>query len=401
MDTEKLLDELSRTVDQAFSLKEFREKLASGKPLRIKYGADATAPFLHLGHAVNLFMMRKMQESGHKVIFLLGDFTTRIGDPTGKSESRPVLGQAEIDANAGAFLSQVGKVLITDDPELFECRRNSEWYERMGVAKFLGLLSGTTHARLIGRDMFKRRIENVSDIFMHELVYPVLQGWDSVELRSDLTIVGSDQLFNEMMGRQYQERNGQCPQVVITSKITPGLDGVNKQSKSLNNYVAIDDSPRDKFGKVMSLADGLILQWMEVYTEIALGGIKQWESRLAAGENPRAAKLALASAIVGRWHGPAAAREEAQWFEATFSRRSFPEDARTVTIPAGGLPWLDALSLALPEVSRSELRRLIKAGAVRTEELGTVTSAEALVMIEPGKELRLSAGKKNFFVLRA
>jgi len=261
------LSQLARTTDQVFSLDELRGRLATGRPLRIKYGVDVTAPFLHIGHAVNLWMMRLFQEHGHKVVFLIGDFTTQIGDPTGKDKRRIVPSEADIQRNAEEFLRQVGQVLLTDD-DVFEVRRNSEWWGRMGVGEFLTLVAQITHARLVERDMFQKRIAEHVEIHMHEMLYPILQGYDSVMLESDLTIVGSDQLFNEMMGRLYQERAGQAPQVVLTTQITPGTDGKEKQSKSLGNYIALADTPRDKFGKAMSIPDELVGPYVTVYTDL-------------------------------------------------------------------------------------------------------------------------------------
>jgi len=315
----KIISDFERTTEEVFSLEEFKEKLKTKKQLIIKYGVDVTAPFLHLGHAVNLWMMRKLQEEGHKVIFLIGEFTTRIGDPTGRSDTRPVIPEEKIEKNAQEFIKQVSTILITDDPEVFEIRRNSEWFSKMSTAEFISLLSMVTHSRLISRDMFQKRIEEGKEIYMHELIYPILQGYDSVMLKSDLTIVGTDQLFNEMMGRFFQEKFGQEPQVIITTKITPGLDGKFKQSKSLGNYVAITDSPRDKFGKIMSLPDNLIIQWMEVYTTILLDKIEEYKIKMSSGEiNPRDVKLELAKAIVERYHGREIAEKEKEWFLETF-----------------------------------------------------------------------------------
>ena len=206
------LARLTRTVDRIFSEPELKNKLSRGKPIRIKYGVDVTAPFLHIGHAVNLWMMRYLQECGHVVVFLIGDFTTRIGDPTGRGTARTVPSRDQIDANAGEFIQQVGQVLLTD-PKVFEVRRNSEWYDAMSVDEFLSLVGMVTHAQLIQRDMFQRRIETGDSIHMHEMLYPVLQGYDSKVLHSDLTIVGSDQLFNELMGRMYQERFSKSPRL--------------------------------------------------------------------------------------------------------------------------------------------------------------------------------------------
>ncbi|HEY3561650.1 MAG TPA: tyrosine--tRNA ligase, partial [Kribbella sp.] len=214
-----VIDRLRRTTDLIVGEDDLRERLASGRPLRIKYGVDCTAPDLHLGHAVNLWMMRQLQDLGHRVVFLLGDLTTRVGDPTGRSSTRPVLSPEQIDANAASFLSQVSLVLRTD-PEVFEVRRNSEWYDAMPVAELLTLFAQVTQAQLMSRDMFRDRVAAGREIAVHELVYPVLQGYDSFAMQSDLTIVGSDQLFNEQLGRHFQQRLGAAPQVVITTTIT-------------------------------------------------------------------------------------------------------------------------------------------------------------------------------------
>lgn len=287
---------LGRTAEHVFSVDDLRTKLASGKSLRIKYGVDVTAPFMHIGHAVNLWAMREMQQAGHKVVFLIGDFTTRIGDPTGKSATRPTIPLEQIERDAEAFVRQVGRLLITD-PEVFEVRRNSEWWDKMPLSDFMGLLAQVTHAKLIQRDMFQQRIKRGDEIYIHEMVYPLLQGYDSEALGSDITIVGSDQLFNELMGRFYQERFGSDPQVVITTKITPGIDGREKQSKSLGNYVALDDTPRDMYGKAMSLPDHLVRQFLEVYTLVSLDEIAELDRATTADEmNPMAGKKVLARA---------------------------------------------------------------------------------------------------------
>ncbi len=276
-----VLDRLRRTTDSIVGEADLSERLASGRPLRIKYGVDCTAPDLHLGHAVNLWMMRQLQDLGHQVVFLLGDLTTRVGDPTGRSETRPVLTPEEIEANALSFLEQVSLVLRTD-PAVFEVRRNSEWYDAMPVAELLSLFAQVTHAQLMSRDMFRDRVAAGREIAVHELIYPVLQGYDSFAMRSDLTIVGSDQLFNEQLGRHFQQRLGAAPQVVITTTITPGIDGRAKQSKSLNNYIGLTDSPRDKFGKLMSIPDSLVEPYARVYTELPLETVAALEAAAAA-----------------------------------------------------------------------------------------------------------------------
>lgn len=380
-------------MEDVVSLDELRQKLAVGRPLRIKYGVDVTAPFLHIGHAVNLWMMRYLQDHGHKVIFLIGDFTTRIGDPTGKSLTRKIVPQEEIERNAQAFIEQVAMVLRTD-PEVLEIGRNSEWYEGMPLGQFFELLSMLTYQRLIQRDMFQRRIEANREIFMHEMLYPVLQGYDSVMLEADLTIVGSDQLFNEMMGRFYQDRAGQAAQVVITTKITPGTDGKQKQSKSLGNYIALADTPRDKFGKVMSIPDTLIVPYLEVYTLIAMDEARRVEAGLKDGSvHPMEAKKRLAQAIVERYHGQQIAQAEERWFTEAFSQRDVPADLPTIHI-GGQMDILGLLRHCLPNRSRSDLRRLVLQDAVRLNGRKMPLSDEPLVL-QNGDVLKI--GKRQWF----
>lgn len=365
-----ILKPLRRTIDSIVGESDLLERLASGRQLRIKYGVDCTAPDLHLGHAVNLWMMRHLQEHGHRVVFLLGDTTTRIGDPTGKSDTRPLLPQQDIDANAAAFLEQVGLVLHTDS-ELFEVRRNSEWFDKMSVTELLSLFSMVTHSQLLARDMFRERIAGGRDIALHELTYPVLQGFDSVAMESDLTIVGSDQLFNEMIGRHYQQRLGGAPQALITTRITPGLDGGPKQSKSLGNYVALLDAASDKFGKLMSLSDDLVEDWAATYTDLADEEITRLTASVTArGIAARDAKLELATEVVRRYHGADGAERSRLDFIATFSNRQDPEDMPILPVTSRSMELLALLQLARPDLSNGAVRRLLNQGAVRVD--GTV-----------------------------
>lgn len=397
MSTNKLLTDISRLVDEVISLEELRTVLNSGKKLTIKYGVDCTAPFLHLGHAVNLWVMRRFQDEGHKVVFLIGNFTSRIGDPTGKSQTRSVLTPEEIEKSAAEFIKQVSSVLITDDPNVFEIRRNAEWFDSMSLGDFLNLCSMTTHAKLISREMFKNRIKNGMDIHVHELLYPILQGYDSVMLESDLTVVGSDQLFNEMMGRFYQERFGQKPQIVMTTKITKGLWGEEKQSKSIGNFVALNDSSKDKFGKIMQLADDRIIDWMKVYTDISLEKIAEIESEMAANTlNPRDAKVILAHAIVKKYHGMEVAEREKKVFEDTFSKKIFPSDAKVVSVKCNQIGIIDLLLKSCgTNVSKSELRRLIRQNAVQVDGEKVADETE-IIFLEKG-EHTLKVGKRKFF----
>jgi len=365
--TEKIITELharfSRTTEEIFSLKEWDLLLRSGKQLRIKYGVDVTAPFLHIGHAVNLWMMRELQDLGHKVVFLIGDFTTQIGDPTGKSKTRPEIPKEKIEQNADMFIEQAKMVLRFDDHNLLEIRRNSEWYDSMGLSEFLKLISVVTHGRLISRDMFQKRIAGSADIYMHELVYPILQGYDSLMLEADLTIIGTDQLFNEMMGRSFQERFGQKPQVIITTKITPGIDGIVKQSKSLDNYIGLGHSPRDKFGRIMRLPDALISTYFRVYTEVTDEKLHDISGMIQS--DPLAAKKLLAMEIVKRYHGENIAHEERDWFDRVFSKRQAPVDIPTITIEAKSSSVMEFIKQFFgKKKSNAEIRRLFQQGAV-------------------------------------
>ncbi|MPZ87358.1 MAG: tyrosine--tRNA ligase [Nitriliruptorales bacterium] len=391
------LTHFERTTEEIYSGQEFEDKLASRKQLRIKYGVDATAPFLHIGHAVNLWMMRDLQDHGHKVVFLIGDFTTRIGDPTDKEQTRGKITDEEIIRNAELFIAQVSEILRTDE-EVFEIRRNSEWYSCMDLGDFLNLLTMVTHTRLIQRDMFERRIVAGREIYMHELLYPVLQGYDSYALQSDLTIVGTDQLFNELMGRFYQEKLGQDPQVVLTTRITPGIDGREKQSKSLGNYIALSDAPRDKFGKAMRLRDDLVPEFAEVYSLIPLDELREMFGAVDRGElNPMVAKRAFARALVERYHGADAAREEDEWFQRVFSERKVPESMPEVGV-AGGERLMAVLERCLPEESRSELRRLVQGGAVRLNDVKLLDPD--VVIGGEQREAVLRIGRRRWFRLR-
>lgn len=390
---EELLEFFSRTTEEVFSMEEFKKKLESGKQLKIKYGVDVTAPTLHIGHAVNLWMLRAMQDMGHKIQFLIGDFTTQIGDPTGKSKTRPMISKEEIDSNTETFINSVKSVLRFDDPNLIEIRRNSEWYDKIGVAEFLKLLSLVTHSKLISRDMFKKRIKESQDIYMHEMLYPVLQGYDSVMLESDLTIVGTDQLFNEMLGRTYQEKFGQSPQVVITTKLTPGIDGKEKQSKSIGNYIGLAHSPKDKFGRAMSIPDNLIIPYLEVYTTVPLDEIKILKKNLS--KDPMSAKKYLAEKIVERYHGSEVASQERKWFEDTFSSKNVPDDIKVIE-DSSLTTVFDAMLLYFKnEKTNSDIRRLFSQNAV-SQNGNKITDIKTFVF--DGDLIKV--GKRDWFKVK-
>lgn len=391
------LSRFERTSEEEYTRSALVSKLREDRPLRIKYGVDVTAPFLHIGHAVNLWMMRDLQDHGHTVVFLIGDFTTRIGDPTDKDETRGKIPPDEITRNAQLFIEQAAQVLRTDS-DVFEIRRNSEWYDKMAAGELLDLLTLVTHSRLIEREMFARRSAFGGEIYMHELLYPVLQGYDSYALESDLTIVGTDQLFNELMGRFYQDKLGQAPQVVMTTRITSGIDGREKQSKSLGNYIAISDPPREKYGKAMRLPDHLTRDFMEVYTTLPNEEIEDLFATVDRGElNPMAAKRKFAYALVERYHGSAAASEEDDWFARVFSGGETPSEMPEVRIRPGQT-LLEILVECMPEESKSAMRRLINGGAVRLDGQ-KLTDADASVPVARGAEHTLRIGRRRWFKL--
>lgn len=357
VDEEKIKLFLGRNIDQIITEEDFWRKIRSGRKLRIKHGVDPTNPLLHLGHAVNYWKMRELQEMGHKVVFLVGDFTAQIGDPTGRARTRTDLSQDLAEKNAEKYLEQATKILL-NKPELLEVRRNSEWYGKMRLADFLALAKKITHSRLIERDMFQRRIKNIEEIYVHELLYPILQGYDSVVIKSDLTIIGSDQLFNELVGRHYQAAFRQEPQSIMTTVITPGLDGKEKMSKSLGNYIAILDSERDKFGKIMNVPDKLVYQYFVVYTRLSVEEIAQI-TKLPMFD----AKKRLAFEIVKLYHGDKIAKTELNYFEKTFSQKNIPQDLEIVNAEKGE-KWVDFLARNKLAKSKAEAKRLIGEGGV-------------------------------------
>jgi tyrosyl-tRNA synthetase len=389
-----VLERLHRTTDQILGREDLITRLSSGRKLRIKFGVDCTAPELHLGHAVNLWMMRYLQDLGHTVVFLLGDTTTRIGDPTGRSTTRPVLTPEEIDRNAAAFLKQV-TIVLSDDPQVFEVRRNSEWYEQMSINELVSELGLVTHSQMMSRDMFQARVAEHQEIGMHGLIYPVLQGYDSVALKSDVTIVGSDQLFNEAMGRTFQAKHGQLPQTVITSTGTPGLDGGPKQSKSLNNYVGLAQSAQEQFGRLMTLADALLGVWATAYTDLPDKQVLELERRgLAGGKQARDAKLDLAEAIVSRYHGHAVAGQGRESFLRVFSQRGLPDDVPDLALPGPPSNVLELVGAARPDLTRSAARRLITEGGVRLND-EQLLDPFGIVALSSGQVLQ--AGRRRWF----
>lgn len=391
---EEFSNYFSRTTENFFTLPDLKKLLESGKQIRIKYGVDVTSPNLHIGHAVNLWMMRYLQELGHKVIFLIGDFTTQIGDPTGKSKLRPIVPLGEIKKGEKEFIKQV-KLILKTDKDLFEARRNSEWYNDMKVKDFFALLSMVTHSHLIARDMFQERIRLGKEIYMHEIIYPILQGYDSVMVNSDLTIIGSDQLFNEMMGRFFQERFRQNAQVIITTKITPGIDGTGKQSKSLDNYIGLNHSPRDKFGRIMKLPDNLITDYLKIYTDVSLLDIEIIGKKYI--DDPMVYKMFLAREIVKRYHGEEIARDEEEWFRSAFQQKEIPSNIPEEKIAAGAYQPLVLLTKLKFASSKTEAKRLIEQGGV---EINGNVLDDWRGKIEIKRGVIIKVGKRRFVKIK-
>ncbi|MGH8148984.1 MAG: tyrosine--tRNA ligase [Steroidobacteraceae bacterium] len=360
------LAELERGAQEVLTRPDLVRKLARGTPLRVKAGFDPTAPDLHLGHTVLLNKMRQFQQAGHEVIFLIGDFTGMIGDPTGRNATRPPLTPEQVQANARTYEEQVFKIL---DRERVKVDFNSRWLAQLRSADFVRLAAHYTVARMLERDDFARRYKGGQPIAIHEFLYPLAQGYDSVALRADVELGGTDQKFNLLVGRQLQEAYGQEPQVVMTMPLLEGTDGVNKMSKSLGNYIGVTESPDSMFGKVMSISDPLMWRYFELLSFRPLAEIAALRRGTEEGRNPRDVKLELAGEIVARFHGAEAARRGEREFMARVSEKAVPADlpVRTVLVEAEGARLANVLKEAGLVASTSEAYRKIAEGAVRIE----------------------------------
>ena len=375
MDFNEQLAELKRGTQEVLTESELTKKLKRGKPLHIKAGFDPTAPDLHLGHTVLLNKMRHFQQLGHNVTFLIGDFTGRIGDPTGRNVTRPPLTTEDIESNARTYKEQVFKIL---DPELTRIDFNSRWFGPMGAAKLIEIAARHTVARMLERDDFAKRYKNQQSIALHEFLYPLVQGYDSVAMEADVELGGTDQKFNLLVGRQLQEAYGQEPQVVITMPLLEGLDGVNKMSKSLGNYIGIAEPAGVIFGKVMSVSDELMWRYFELLSFRPLSEIAALKAAIAEGKNPRDVKFELAREIVARFHGPQAAQDAQQEFTARFSEKALPTDLAptTVLVAPEGMRIANLLKEGGLAASTSEANRKIDEGAVKVD--GVKVSDRAL-----------------------
>jgi len=367
LSTEEQVQRLKRGLAELIREEELRERLAEGRPLRVKAGFDPTAPDLHLGHAVLLRKMKQFQDLGHTVIFVIGDGTGRIGDPTGRNATRPPMSREEIERNAETYKRQVFKIL---DPARTVVRFNSEWLHRLGFEELIRLCAKYTVARLLERDDFAKRLRDGASISVHELLYSLAQAYDSVALEADVELGGTDQKFNLLVGREIQKDYGQPPQIVATTPLLEGLDGIQKMSKSLGNYVGITEPPEDMFKKLMSISDDLMWRYYEVLTDLSIPSITEKRRRVERGElHPMEAKMDLARTIVADFHGPAQARLAGQEFTRVVRQGQEPSDIDTIDLPEGvRVPGRIRLDKLLPKIgladSVSDAVRKIKAGAV-------------------------------------
>jgi len=382
---------INRGCEELIVGQEMADKLATGRPLRVKAGFDPTAPDLHLGHTVLINKMRQFQDLGHQVIFLIGDFTGMIGDPTGKNTTRPPLSREQIAENARTYKAQVFKIL---DPQKTEVAFNSTWFDRMNAADLIRLAARHTVARMLERDDFGKRYRGNQPIAIHEFLYPLVQGYDSVALRADIELGGTDQKFNLLVGRELQKDYDQRPQCILTMPLLEGLDGVNKMSKSLGNYVGINEPPEQIFGKLMSISDDLMWRYIELLSFEPMSVVDKWKAEVAAGRNPRDIKVAFAQEIVARFHDPAAAQHALADFEARFKQGEIPEDMPEHSVEAIKMHTLPQILKHVGlTASTSEAMRMIEQGGVRLD--GEKVSDKGLVLSK-GQEVVLQVGKRKF-----
>jgi len=357
---------IKRGAEEILVEEELKAKLKEGRPLRVKAGFDPTAPDLHLGHTVLINKLRQFQELGHEVMFLIGDFTAMIGDPTGKSATRPPLSRDQVIENAQTYEHQIYKIL---DPDKTLVMFNSSWMNAMGSVELIQLASRHTVARMLERDDFSKRYGSGQPIAIHEFLYPLIQGYDSVAMKADVELGGTDQKFNLLVGRQLQETFGQKPQTVLTMPILEGLDGVQKMSKSLNNYIGINDAPDEMFGKLMSISDELMWRYFELLSFRPMSEIEGFRGEIGQGKNPRDVKFLLAEEIIARFHDSSAATRARESFIARFQKGAMPEEMPEVTLSADAeaMPIANLLHQAGLVQSTSEALRMIQQGAVRID----------------------------------
>lgn len=387
-------------LTEAEMAEQLKRAVEADRPLRVKAGFDPTAPDLHLGHTVLIQKLRHFQLLGHEVIFLIGDFTGMIGDPSGSTETRPPLTREEVEANAETYRKQIFKIL---DPEQTVIEFNSRWMRSMDAEGLIQLAMRYTVHRMIERDDFTHRFANHRPIAIHEFLYPLIQGYDSVALEADVELGGTDQKFNMLVGRDLQRAYGQPPQVIITMPLLEGTDGVQKMSKSLGNYIGIDEPPREVFGKIMSISDELMWRYYELLSDRPSSEVQAWKDQCQTGQmNPKDAKVALAEEIVGRFHSPEAARRAAEEFDLIFREGGLPDEVPAVEVPwEGERMWLPKLLVAAGAASSSsEAQRLITQGAVSVDG-ERVTDAALELPPPPNAPYLIKVGKKRFFHVAA
>jgi len=379
---EEQLKILKRGVVELIPEDEFIEKLKRGKPLRIKWGADPSAPDLHLGHTVVLNKLRQFQDLGHKVIFIIGDFTAMIGDPTGKSETRKPLLKEEVEKNARTYQEQVFKVL---DRKMTEVVYNSHWLRKMTLEGVIALAAKYTVARMLERDDFMNRFEKERPISIHEFLYPLIQGYDSVQVKADVEVGGTDQKFNMLVGRELQREFREAPQVIMTLPLLEGTDGVQKMSKSLGNYIGITEPPSEIYGKIMSISDDLMMRYFELLTDVSLEEVRNM--------HPKEAKKKLARILVSRFYGEKEALAAEEEFEAIFKEGKLPQEIELITLPQKEISLVDLLFVSRLAPSKSEARRLIQQKAVLVDEKLMVDEKQ---IIDLKDEHILKVGKRRF-----
>ena len=387
---------IKRGTDEILTESDLKKKLESGKQLIVKAGFDPTAPDLHLGHTVLLNKLRHFQELGHKVIFLIGDFTGQIGDPSGKNKTRPSLGAKELISNAKTYEKQVFKIL---KKELTEVKFNSEWCDKLGADGLIGLASKYNVARMLERDDFNKRYNANQSIAIHEFLYPLVQGYDSVALKADVECGGTDQKFNLLVGRELQRSYDQDPQVVLTVPILEGLDGTNKMSKSLDNFIGIDEKPNDMFGKIMSISDTLMWRWFELLSFISEKEIKKLKKDVEGGKNPRDVKFLLAEELVDRFHSEGEGNKCKEAFLKRFQKGQMPDDIASLSlkIESKSIPLVNLLKDSEMTSSTSEAMRLIKQGGVKID---SVKVDDPKLEIQKGSEAIYQVGKRKFLKIK-
>ena len=388
-----LLRGIDRLETEAELVAKLEKSQNTGKPLRVKLGIDPTGPEIHIGFAVPLRLLRRFQDAGHLAVLIIGDFTGSIGDPSGRSKTRPQLTDEQIQANMERYKEQLFRIL---DPEKCEFRYNSEWSKPMGGVEIIKLASKYTVARLIEREDFKNRLQTGVPIHMHELLYPLFQGYDSVAVKADVELGGADQYWNLLVGRELQREFGQEPQVVMTMPLLVGLDGVQKMSKSYGNYVGITEAPREMFGKLMSIPDSLILNYFELCTdrpETAVAAVRQ---QLASGANPRDIKVALAKDVIALYHSSAAADEAAAEFDRIFRDKQVPDEMPEFKVPAAGINIIDLVVTAGLLPSKTEARRKLVEGAFY---LDNQRLSDAALLVKVTAPAVLKFGKRRFLRL--